>query len=633
MTVNGISENLTTLSSYYIFNKEKLDRIRYSALYSVLLGGDYGDVTEQEYLGGEILFNPDSKSLAVTTLLNNPWREQGLFGFTPAGKYTLVANNDAKESLQTEISSTADKSFIAFYDSFHKEYIARTWLNIDPENTAYMPCQSTGSTISDCALATDKTTVFMKGFDGATSAFVGDELTLSTPNGTRLVRMNKNGKIEKYPGVELEMDTTNTTNLLGIRVLSNRAPIGYIGIKFLNSTISVVPTQALASTLSDHKNSLVIETLSPRYSHQKTYLGISSRGSQGVMFGLRDMTSTNELGEPDDTYSGRQGVVGFEQYPQKAGIGWEEDNRTLLDLAGGVTVGDATKWFQTFSTITLGDAVAHLPKASPDQNFDHTIGKQITIGAGEQIESYKKIDFNGDTVPDIVVFYESGKIQLLANYGGSFKDMGYLAYVSDAGKERKGVGDFFKDGFGDIVLTDKEDRLVLVDNVAGKFTRKEPIIIDASGSVTALAGRIQQLEVFDMDHDGYSDIVTVDDAGELSILYGGVRSGSNGTQDHIFTKKLIDDGLGLKLSSETRNDGGAFYYQGLDYPTQLSTSTDTTALSGAVNQRMIDNLIYYRYNYNKTLTGIVDPTVTNMDQYLTAPTSEQKVFIRSQFAE
>lgn len=280
VTVNGISENITTLSTYYIFNKEKLDRIRYDALYSVLLGGEYGDVTEQEYLGGEILFNANSKSLAVTTLLNNPWREQGLFGFTPAGKYTLVANNDNTEGLKTEISSTTDKSFIAFYDSFHKEYIARVWLNIDPENTAYMPCQSTGATISDCALSTDKTTVFMKGFDGTTSTFANNELILSTPNGTRLVRINNYGKIEKYPGVELELDATNTANLLGIRVLSNRALVGYIGMKFLSSAIETVPTSTLANSLTDHKNSLVIETLSARYGYQKTYLGISSRGSQ-----------------------------------------------------------------------------------------------------------------------------------------------------------------------------------------------------------------------------------------------------------------------------------------------------------------------------------------------------------------
>lgn len=73
-------------------------------------------------------------------------------------------------------------------------------------------------------------------------------------------------------------------------------------------------------------------------------------------------------------------------------------------------------------------------KVSTSSNFDHTIGTQISIGNGEQIESYKKMDINGDGVPDMVIFYESGKIQLLINYSGSFKDMGYLAYVSDGGK-------------------------------------------------------------------------------------------------------------------------------------------------------------------------------------------------------
>lgn len=64
--------------------------MRYDAQYTVLLGGEYGDVTTGGYLGGEILFNHDSKSLAVTTLLNNPWKAQDMFGFTPAGKYTKV---------------------------------------------------------------------------------------------------------------------------------------------------------------------------------------------------------------------------------------------------------------------------------------------------------------------------------------------------------------------------------------------------------------------------------------------------------------------------------------------------------------------------------------------------------------
>lgn len=79
LTVSGVSKNVTILDTYYLFNKSKLDRMKYAAQYTMLLGGEYGDVTQERYLGGEILFNHDSRSLAVTTLLNNPWKEQELF--------------------------------------------------------------------------------------------------------------------------------------------------------------------------------------------------------------------------------------------------------------------------------------------------------------------------------------------------------------------------------------------------------------------------------------------------------------------------------------------------------------------------------------------------------------------------
>jgi len=57
------------------------------------------------------------------------------------------------------------------------------------------------------------------------------------------------------------------------------------------------------------------------------------------------------------------------------------------------------------------------PKKNPLTKLDRTIGKKVAEGKGEQIESYKKLDFNGDKQEDIAMFYESGKVQLLANYG------------------------------------------------------------------------------------------------------------------------------------------------------------------------------------------------------------------------
>ena len=99
-----------------------------------------------------------------------------------------------------------------------------------------------------------------------------------------------------------------------------------------------------------------------------------------------------------------------------------------------------------------------------------------------------------------------------------------------------------------------------------------------------------------MDADGKTDIVTLDDSGEINILYGTTRY-LNGKTEHIFTKKLIESGLGMRLSKEARNDGGAFSYTSLKLPDQKALSTDTEGLSGSVNQTMIDNIIYYQFGY------------------------------------
>lgn len=102
-----------------------------------------------------------------------------------------------------------------------------------------------------------------------------------------------------------------------------------------------------------------------------------------------------------------------------------------------------------------------------------------------------------------------------------------------------------------------------------------------------------------MDADGKTDLVTLDDNGDLSILYGTSR-GTSG-KEPVFTKKRIESGLGLRLSGEVRNDGGAFSFTGLSFPIQNTDPTgvsfDPDSITGAVNQAMIDNIIYYRFGY------------------------------------
>lgn len=162
------------------------------------------------------------------------------------------------------------------------------------------------------------------------------------------------------------------------------------------------------------------------------------------------------------------------------------------------------------------------------------------------------------------------------------------------------MGDFFGDKHDDIVLVDAKGKLVLLDNTDGKFTRVSPIIVSENGGAESIHGYIQQLEAFDMDADGKTDIVTFDDSGEINILYGTVRD-VNGKKERMFTKKLIESGLGMRLSKEIRNDGGAFSFSGLLYPDQGTEPSGKIVnpenATGAINQGMIDNIIYYQYAY------------------------------------
>lgn len=158
-------------------------------------------------------------------------------------------------------------------------------------------------------------------------------------------------------------------------------------------------------------------------------------------------------------------------------------------------------------------------------------------------------------------------------------------------------------------MVDKNGKLILLDNIKGKFARTTPRIFDASGAPTTIKGAIMQLETFDMDKDGFTDIVVTDDSGELSILYGGTDG--SGTR---FTKKVLATDLGLRLTTSSVIQGGAMYWDGLpqitapDQADYLAESkalqgTDGTALSGADQKRLLDSKLYYTTATSKTVTG------------------------------
>ena len=153
----------------------------------------------------------------------------------------------------------------------------------------------------------------------------------------------------------------------------------------------------------------------------------------------------------------------------------------------------------------------------------------------------------------------------------------------------------------------KKGKLILLDNEQGKFTRKDVVIVDASEKVTALRGKIVQLESYDMDLDGKTDLIVSDESGELNVLYGKELSGET-----VFTKKLLDDDLALRLTGTPGATAGAVYFDGipqLQNPTEpdqakylaeskaLASAGDSDTIPPEIQKASIDSKLYYVYAY------------------------------------
>lgn len=90
----------------------------------------------------------------------------------------------------------------------------------------------------------------------------------------------------------------------------------------------------------------------------------------------------------------------------------------------------------------------------------------------------------------------------------------------------------------------EEGKPALFNNEEKDFVRK-----DLSSQIS-LSGAILQAEVYDMDDDGYDDVVTLDDAGEIHIFYA-----SGTAKNPTFTKKYVGDGYAINLSDAIINQG------------------------------------------------------------------------------
>ncbi len=641
VTVRGVSKNALAVDTYYLWNGSKIGAIEYNALYTVLAGADYGNFTVPGYLAGELLFNPGSRSMAVTALVNDGTLRERAFGITPAGKVEPPAGDSLVEP---NVSVRNGRLAVNFFDEYYRESAATAYLNFDRNATDFVACAKDGEAgIAGCSVPENRAFVLVKGSEAATAVAQNGVSLVS--GGVRILEISSDGAVSLAAGIRLEIDRDAAGNAFAAKVLSGNEQIGYLALKLRADSVVLADAGRTADAFSANMGSVVVEPGSDRYYSLPTYLGKSSRGSRGIAFySKRDSGDA----EADREMIGSPNRTGFEEYQDKTGIGWEGNNKTLLEFAGGANVGEATRFNATFLTVNLGDPVVTARDLQNQGAYDRSVGIRIADGASDPIENARKFDFNGDGKEDLAVFHQSGKIRLFANYAGTLKDLGYLANVVDAAKDRKVTGDFAGDGYWDIVLVSNKGNPILLENRNGTFVRRDVRVFAGDGSEIrirrpdgsegALGGNVVQLEAFDMDTDGKTDLIVSDESGELNIFYGAVSgdapgevpAGGSVAGETVFVKKNLDTGLGLRVSGAVHSDSdGAVFFDGIPQlagsPTEpdqarfLEESRSALAAESSggvpadVKNALVDAKLYYQRAYDVSVPALAGSGLTSED--------------------
>jgi len=133
----------------------------------------------------------------------------------------------------------------------------------------------------------------------------------------------------------------------------------------------------LATKLASLNDTLIIFLKSNQYSSHKTRLDEENS--------LTKIYYHDPFSDPEalDDFHNTDGF-GLESSLEEGGIGWQDPNTMLLSFAAGESVGEATKHFQSFSLINLGDPVASLKAlkytfsgTNIEKSFDPTVGELV----------------------------------------------------------------------------------------------------------------------------------------------------------------------------------------------------------------------------------------------------------------
>ncbi len=548
----------------------------YNARYTVLGGGSF--LRE----GEDILFNTHPgqwQSLAVSTLLDGIYSDSTLFSIIPWGWFSLGYGIDDIPEAQI----TLENGFPVLGVVNNKDHsrIARVVYRMN--NARFDTCSYSWSLISTaqkCFTNRDNNSITLAintDYPWYTAKESWGNLVLDS-NGTPILSLWKDGFIVAASWLRFSPHEQESWSSLVMDIEVGDSLIGKL-IYTTNRGVSVA--QSLNPFGPVTQSTPLIDGTSMVTSEEFSH-SVFGDDTIGYRF-----LGTSQNRQIDAEKNGPTTMDSLAFIPENPGIGWKWNNTMLLSYAAGDTVGEATKWFHTFTFVNLGDPVAHVDEKKTGtqlEGIDRTIGTRITSPNNRNISTVSHRDMNADGYEDIVTLHSDGHIGLFLNQVGKFRFREQIAYVPSLVSRWITLGDFTNDGYADIIGVNNSGSFIYIDNTNRKFAQVAISIPAASGGAPVW---VTQFRVYDMDSDKKDDIVYLTEWGELGVLYGSNSPG-------IFDKKILDANLWITLDSASSPLGWAIKTDSIpQFPPGslgVSPTTDTD-----VDAAKLQGNIYYQF--------------------------------------
>jgi len=539
-------ENVWEVQILPVITSEDVSQNTWNALTHVLLWGPFGQFVTSGYFAGSLLFSHQTQALSVSTLVDTP--RPGLFSLTSTGAIEILGTPHLGTGLQTKWQPDSSWLFSLLISDKRLWGVAKvTYPRLaDTDRILFVP-SSADATVSDNVLSYQWNPITPIG-----SIFDAPNLSFTLiPSAS-----------------EIRISVSYQKKILGNIILSYTPRLPAIS-SFAPNTYSI------EMLMSD----LVVDT---------TWWSRSSADIWWIILRESGTESSMIWGPVEDGYSG---------YPEQYGMGWTNTNIWLLQFAAGESWAETQKSFADYVTINLWDPLIHLPEYRVDTAtwFDTSIGKPIFIGS-DTIDTFSFSDINNDQQDDIIVTDTEKTLSIaLSRKDGTYLDMWEFLSLDNAREGTIRTGDFFGDGYADAVYIDNGGILHLISHNA-----QTSLEIDLISDRNRDMWQLNQIEVFDMDGDGFDDIITLDILWQLSIFYG--------TSGQRFIYQFVDHVFDFAFAEKSLFSGSVYYeYPGFTFP----DFTDTQDSLLRAQQEQLQSILFTQISLESTSSSTQTTNTTS----------------------